>query len=169
MKQILVFLGVLGLSTTVYSQHEASTWTCRATDAQHREWSVTSTYQLTAMKRAEEACKKQSQVPLSCEALKSSCEGVVEDHEPLLKEEKHPTHATRPQAKERKIIGIRSGRGKNLWQCMALDGGTSHWVNKPQRNALQAAFAALRACRQNSALPDTCYVYVFACRQRDAD
>ncbi|MDI9818807.1 MULTISPECIES: hypothetical protein [unclassified Legionella] len=110
-------------------------WKCTAHDAEHKEWTGHSSYQLTSINRAYEACKRQSRVPESCQTSKESCEQIVDGM------------TTSP-----------------MWRCVALDESAAPWASNIYRNASDAAVAAKAYCQANSILPETCYVYLFTCR-----
>lgn len=110
-------------------------WKCTAIDAEHKEWEGHSDYQLASINKAFEACKRESQAPTSCKTSKQHCELIVNGM------------TTRP-----------------IWRCMALDEAASLWYSTTYNHAGDALLAAKAYCQANSALPDTCYVYNFNCR-----
>jgi hypothetical protein len=109
-------------------------WVCNATDGDKKTWSINHTYQRAAMGLAIDACKKQSRVPLTCKMRESNCDYFIN--------------------------GIST---KPMWQCQALDRKGEPWKGllKPERE--EAALSAKAICKENSAIPDTCYSYVFTC------
>lgn len=113
----------------------ANYWRCSAYDAQNKEWVGQSDYQLTSLNRAYEACKKQSQVPATCKTSKEDCDSIVD--------------------------GIST---RSMWRCVALDLAANAWPSNIYDQAGDAAFAAKAYCQANSSLPETCYVYLFTCR-----
>ncbi|KTD08266.1 hypothetical protein [Legionella jamestowniensis] len=114
---------------------DTSYWKCTAYDAENRSWVGHSDYQITSINRAFDACKKQSRVPATCKTSKEDCEAIVNGM------------TTRP-----------------MWRCLALDLAAVPWFSNIYENATDAAMAAKSFCQANSALPETCYVYLFTCR-----
>jgi hypothetical protein len=110
-------------------------WKCKVSDGENKDWEGHGDYQVTAINRALEGCKRESRAPSSCKSSKEACEMIVDGQ------------TTRP-----------------MWRCMALDEGGTPWYSNIYSEGLDAALAAKDYCRANSALPDTCYVYLFACR-----
>lgn len=114
---------------------EGSYWQCITHDKANKEWTARNTYQKVAINIAFAACKKESEFPSSCKAAKSGCEGFY--------------------------MGMST---KPLWRCTALDQTAEPWNSNyyPQRE--DAALAAKAYCRENSTVPDTCYINMVTCR-----
>jgi len=109
-------------------------WKCVVYDSKQTQWAATSTYRLSAINKAYEACKKQSAVPSSCKAAKENCEAYINGM------------TTRP-----------------MWQCMALDFEANPFFSNIYRKKYDAALAARAYCKENSELPDSCYINLITC------
>ena len=96
---------------------------------------VDSYYQLAAINKALDACKKQSQFPANCKVAKARCEAFVNGI------------STRP-----------------MWQCTALDQMAKVWPSKIYVHRDDAAIAAKAYCQQGSSFPDTCYINLMTCK-----
>lgn len=125
--------------THAYAQLLGTYWQCSVFDASGKEWVEQSGYQLAAINRAFDACKKQSMNPDTCKSSKADCDAFVNGH------------STRP-----------------LFQCTALDHLATPWRSNlyPQRD--DAALAAKAFCQQSGGSPDTCYVNVITCKNINA-
>ncbi|ARG97545.1 hypothetical protein [Legionella micdadei] len=124
------------LSTTVSAETlEGSFWRCTAFDGEDKEWTVDSSYEISAVNKAFEECKKQSKVPSSCKTAKEACEAFVNGK------------STRP-----------------MWRCTALDQMAKTWLSNVYTHRDDAAIAAKAYCEQNSAFPDTCYINLMTCK-----
>lgn len=126
----------LGFIAVYCSYAQAATyWQCSVYDGAGKQWMVQSSYQLAAINRAFDACKKQSQHPATCKSSKEDCDAFVNGR------------STRP-----------------LWQCTALDHTGTPWPSNlyPQRD--DAALAAKAFCQHNNGSPDTCYVNLITCK-----
>lgn len=110
-------------------------WQCTAFDTMNKHWLTTSNYQLTALNKAYENCKKESTMPQSCKVAREHCEAFISGS------------STRP-----------------MWQCTALDDLATPFMSTIYRNPDDAVLAAKAYCRQESPYPDTCYAYLFACK-----
>lgn len=110
-------------------------WTCSAHDAENREWVIYSSYEISAIHKAYEECKKQSKIPASCKVSKAACEEFVNGV------------STRP-----------------MWQCIALDRSAKEWPSNSHPDRDDAAIAAKDNCRQHSSFPDTCYINLMTCK-----
>ena len=111
-----------------------NTWSCTAKDIDKKTWSVTHMYQKPAMTIALSACKKQSRMPTSCKLKESDCELLVN--------------------------GIST---KPIWQCEALDETGVPFEGKLNPDRDTAALSAKANCKENSSVPDSCYIYPFTC------
>ena len=112
-----------------------SYWQCRAHDTQGNQWVVNNLYEQVATNKAFEACKKQSDAPTSCKALKDNCDYFSNGL------------STRP-----------------MWRCMALDLMSKIWKNDPRANRDEAALEAEAICKQHSPMPETCYINLMTCK-----
>lgn len=113
----------------------SNVWRCTAHDAANKEWIINSGYEITAINRAFDACKKESTLPSSCKTSKESCEVFVNGV------------STRP-----------------MWRCIALDQTAKEWSSNVYSQRDDAALAAKAYCRQSSSVPDTCYINLIACK-----
>ncbi|KTD25096.1 MULTISPECIES: hypothetical protein [Legionella] len=114
---------------------EGNFWRCTAFDAENKEWTVESSYEISAVNKAFDECKKQSKIPRSCKTAKESCEAFVNGK------------STRP-----------------MWRCTALDQMAKSWPSNVYTHRDDAAIAAKAYCEQNSAFPDTCYINLMTCK-----
>ncbi len=114
---------------------ESTYWKCTVSDAENRQWPGQADYQVSAINRALENCKRESKVPKTCKAAKEACEMIVNGV------------TTRP-----------------MWRCLALDQAAVPWFSNIYDHGDDAAMAAKAYCQANSTLPETCYVYLFNCR-----
>jgi hypothetical protein len=109
-------------------------WRCITVDAQNKQWIVNSSYQITALNKSFDECKKESNVPATCKVIKESCNMFIKEA---------------------------SKRAK--WQCTALDHNAVTWVATSSTNPDRAALSAKAYCRHNSAHPDSCYINLITC------
>jgi len=115
-------------------------WQCVTLDAANKQWSAQSPYQKVALNLAFAACKKESQAPATCNAAKANCDEFNE------------------------------GRSLTpMWQCTALDQFASPWPSDVYAQRYDAALAAKAFCKQKSTIPDTCYVNMVTCRNKNGD
>ncbi|WED44303.1 hypothetical protein [Legionella cardiaca] len=137
-KVLTLFLGgcfLLSQASHAATVLDINYWKCTASDTENREWYGQSDYQLTALNRAMEDCKKQSRAPSTCKTSKADCESIVNGE------------TTRA-----------------MWRCVALDLAAIPWPSNIYNHADDALLGAKAYCQANSALPETCYVYLFTCR-----
>lgn len=134
-------------------QAQDNIWRCIAYDVQNSSWEGHSNYQLRALNRASEACKKQSRFPSSCKAAKQDCEAINNNSTTST------NNAESNNNSDNTGLTIRP-----MWRCMALDEAAIPWFSNFYDQAIDAVFAAKSYCQANSALPETCYVYPFTCR-----
>lgn len=113
-------------------------WQCTSRDSQAKEWVVQSPYQRVATNKALAACKQASQLPISCRVAKEYCESYVGGV------------STQP-----------------MWVCTALDFNAKPWVSNVYSQQDDAALAALAYCKEKSAFPDSCYMDLVTCRNRN--
>lgn len=110
-------------------------WRCTTYDAENKQWAVNSSYEITAINKSYDECKKESNIPTSCKTAKEACEmflnGVTT----------HP-----------------------MWRCTALDQMAKLWPSNIHTHRDDAAIAAKAYCEQGSAFPDTCYINLMTCK-----
>ena len=114
-------------------------WQCASFDAENKEWKVKSSYELAAINKALDACKKQSKIPNSCKTARESCEVFTNGY------------STRP-----------------MWRCKALDQMAKAWPSNVYSHRDDAAIAAKAYCQQGSSFPDTCYTNLMTCKNLNA-
>lgn len=110
-------------------------WACSAQDGEERQWHAKSFYELTAINKAFEQCKKESRRPITCKAAKAYCEYYAHGA------------TTRP-----------------MWRCTALDQMAKPWISNLYAHRDDAALAAKAYCQQHSAMPDSCYINLMTCK-----
>lgn len=115
-------------------QGENNFWQCRAEDSAYNKWTATNEFKRAAANMAYDACKKQSNDPKSCKTAHEFCDFYANGM------------ITTP-----------------MWQCTALDRMAKPWVSNIYRHREDAAIAAKAYCRENSDIPDTCYVRLVGC------
>lgn len=136
------FVLLLGFSATVGAEPVAdgsNYWQCTTYDATNKQWLARSTYEKIAINVAFAACKKESTAPATCSATKNNCEQIV--------------------------LGFSI---KPMWVCTALDRMAQPWRSNLYSQRLDAALAARAYCRQNSAVPETCYINLVTCVNRNS-
>lgn len=110
-------------------------WRCMAFDNEHKEWKVNSSYELAALNKALDACKKESKLPASCKTARESCE-----------------------------VFTNGSSNRPLWRCKALDQMAKSWPSNVYSHRDDAAIAATAYCQQGSSFPDTCYTNLMTCK-----
>lgn len=130
----ICFLLMLILSTTGYAASNTNYWRCSTQDGTNREWSATNIYEKIALNFAFDRCKKESKVPNTCRTAQNNCEQFIN--------------------------GVSS---RPLWQCTALDRTAQPWRSRIYSQRDDAALAAKAFCQQKSTLPETCYVNMITC------
>lgn len=114
---------------------DGSYWTCTTRDSEKLEWTAKNAYQKVAINLAFSACKKQSKNPMTCKASIHDCEGFIQ--------------------------GVST---KPFWRCTALDEAGMPWKSIYYVQRDDAALAAKAYCKDNSAVPDTCYINLVTCK-----
>ncbi|BCA95612.1 hypothetical protein TUM19329_19730 [Legionella antarctica] len=109
-------------------------WICTTHDNANLQWSAKSTYQKAALNIAYATCKKESKTPSSCKASKADCEGFNQGM------------STRP-----------------MWKCTALDRTAVPWQSNFYAQRDDAALGARAYCKENSTIPETCYINLVTC------
>ncbi|CDZ78409.1 hypothetical protein BN59_02719 [Legionella massiliensis] len=110
-------------------------WRCSTSDAEQKEWTVDSSYEISAINKSYDDCKKLSNVPTSCKSSKEACEMFLNGL------------TTRP-----------------MWRCTALDQMAKVWASNIYKHRDDAAIAAKAFCQQGSSFPDTCYINLMTCK-----
>lgn len=116
-----------------------SNWQCIAHDKTNKEWSASGSFQRSAINKAFEDCKKESQYPTTCKTSNSACESSVN--------------------------GISTSP---MWRCTAIDQLATKWTGNLYSHPDDAALGAKAYCQDRSVLPETCYVYLFMCKNMTA-
>lgn len=111
-------------------------WQCHTNDINNHSWLAKNTYQKIALNLAYATCKRESTAPLSCKTSINNCE---EFHN-----------------------GVSV---KILWQCTALDQAGERWRSTQYATSEDAALAAKDYCKDQSTVPDTCYINMINCTQ----
>ena len=114
--------------------NDTAYWQCTAYDQDNQQWSSKHEYERMAINQALAACKNESHKPSACTVAHEACEFFV-----------HGV-STRPS-----------------WQCTALDKDAKPWASNPYPQRDDAAIAAKAYCKERSASPDSCYVYLLTC------
>ncbi len=117
---------------------ESNYWQCTVIDDDNNQWTEKNLYQPPAANKAFDACKKQSQKPASCRFNDDTCESFI--------------HGLSTRA---------------AWQCTAFDSSATSWSSGPFTQQDDAVFAAKAKCKENSQLPETCYVNLLTCKNRN--
>lgn len=110
-------------------------WQCSARDSAENQWLIKDTYQRVASSKAFDACKKQSNAPMTCRSPRNHCEYFVNGI------------TTRP-----------------MWRCTALDWDALPWKGNVNSSQDDAALDAKDYCKEGSRLPDTCYINLLTCK-----
>ena len=139
-KNKLICLGLYCLSAINIAQAaKIEIWECVAKDGNNKQWVAQSNYQRNADIRALEFCKRESNVPATCQTLDSDCDFLINGR------------STRP-----------------LWHCVALDFTATPWNGNPSRDRTNAALSAKDICRTQSKVPDSCYINMLTCTNLNA-
>ena len=112
----------------------ADSWTCHAEDSTNKQWAGAGSFERVATNKAIEDCKKQSEFPATCKTSKESCEAFINGA------------TTRP-----------------MWRCTALDQFSKVWRSAIYTHRDDAALGAKDYCKENSSMPDTCYINLMMC------
>jgi hypothetical protein len=118
---------------------ELNYWRCIAHDDENKEWIAKSSFELAAINKAYDACKKQSNIPSSCKTAKETCEVFMNGV------------STRP-----------------MWRCTAFDQMAKSWPSNTYTHRDDAAIAAKAYCEQGSAFPDTCFINLMTCKNMNS-
>jgi hypothetical protein len=131
------FLLLFTLSTQGFADG-GSYWQCVTHDSANKQWTAQNNYKKVALNYSFSACKKQSNVPKTCKATPSNCEQFIQG------------------------VSIR-----RMWRCLALDREANPWHSDLYSQRYDAALAARAYCQQKSSVPDTCYVNLVTCSERN--
>lgn len=143
-KKGIVFITLMILSGQALTANDAmkgnnSYWLCKAYDSDNNQWIAKSPYKRMALNSAYGDCKKESNVPQSCQAANEHCEDIIKGVV------NHPK-----------------------WQCTALDQMANTWVGDTYTSRDQAVTGAKAYCEKHSAMPDSCYVNLLTCKNLQA-
>lgn len=111
-------------------------WRCTAQDAHQHTWVIQHEYLKMALNQAIELCKKTSPAPKTCIADEQTC-SIFTPNQP---------HRT-------------------LWECTALDDNGRSWTSKGRHQRDEAATTAESYCKQQSKIPETCYINLITCKK----
>lgn len=115
-----------------------SYWICKTHDANDLEWTVKNGYKKIAINLAFDACKKQSKSPATCKTSNNDCDEF------------------------RNGVSI-----KPQWTCTALEKGSGYWRSNYYTHREDAAIAAKDYCKTQSSIPETCYVNLIGCTNKN--
>jgi hypothetical protein len=132
---ILAFIVGSSLAASENGLASGNYWRCTTSDAANKEWNADSTYEISAINKSFDDCKKQSGNPSTCKASKETCEMFLNGA------------STRP-----------------MWRCTALDQMAKLWPSNIYSHRDDAAIAAKAYCQQGSSFPDTCYINLMTCK-----
>lgn len=110
-------------------------WQCIAVDANNNLWSIYNKYEIAALNKALDKCKKESKEPLTCKISRNSCEIFIN--------------------------GISTSQ---IWLCRAFDAKATAWPSSNHKILEHAALDAVNYCKEHSQIPETCYINVNNCR-----
>lgn len=130
-------LTLLLICSSLNAQQDAL-WQCTTYDDTGKPWVIRSEYSRMAMNKAFDACKKESTIPASCKTSAQDCEVFVNGL------------STRP-----------------MWRCTALDRSGAPWISNAYQNRDDAALAARAYCKEQSSIPETCYMNTITCQNRN--
>ncbi|ARB91130.1 hypothetical protein [Legionella longbeachae] len=136
------FLILWGSSTSCFAvpvDLNGDYWQCTTHDATNTFWTSKSTYQKIALNFSYAKCKKNSKIPASCRTSKANCENFIAGVNVMPK-----------------------------WECTAFDKEAFVWTSNRYRHREDAALAALAYCKQKSPIPDTCYINLISCMNKQA-
>lgn len=131
---IIIFLGASSLSFAESIDLNGNYWQCSSHDATNTSWKAKSVYQKIALNFSFAACKKNSQSPASCHTSKANCKQFISG------------------------VSITP-----IWQCTAFDRDANAWKSNHYPHREDAALAAKAYCKQKSSIPDTCYINLITC------
>lgn len=137
----LYFLALLSYSLPIFAEpidKDSTYWKCSTIDATHTVWTSESIYQKIALNIAYAMCKKKSQAPTTCKTSRTNCEKFVQ--------------------------------GMNvtpIWQCTAFDREALIWKSNFYSIREDAALGAQAYCKQKSPVPDTCYINMLTCTNKN--
>lgn len=132
---ILILSGLLITSYCIAKPINGGYWQCTTKDRTSKQWTITNAYQKIALNLSYEACKKESHSPESCTTSLNDCEGFQ--------------------------LGMSTSP---YWRCTALDRTAGVWQSNYYRVREDAALAAEAYCKNNSTVPDTCYINMVTCK-----
>lgn len=128
------YIAVLMLLCSGMGHAAKDYWQCTTHDIDNNLWIAKSGFQKVAINVGYDSCKKQSKNPTTCKTAKTACEFFLQGV------------STRP-----------------LWRCTALDRTAVAWKSNYYSDRTDAAFAAKAYCKDNSTVPETCYINMVTC------
>ncbi|KTC65661.1 Uncharacterised protein (plasmid) [Legionella adelaidensis] len=135
----LFFVNSLPLYAQVTILHPKNTyWECNAYDQDDNLWIAQSSYERSSINKALDTCKKMSKNPGTCKVAKENCFAVVNGVD------------TRP-----------------MWQCTAFDQMAKEWKSAYYTKRDDAALGAKAFCQDHSGMPDTCYINLMTCSNKN--
>lgn len=122
----------------VILQTKNTYWECNAFDQDDNLWIAQSSFERGAINKSLDACKKMSKNPQTCKVAKENCFAKVNGI------------STRP-----------------MWQCVALDQMAKHFKSAYYTKRDDAALGAKAFCQEHSGMPDSCYVNLMTCENKN--
>ncbi len=114
-------------------------WLCKTHDETNTFWSAKNIYQKIALNFSYAQCKRNSRLPATCRTSKANCEKFV--------------------------AGVNI---MPMWECTAFDRAAFAWTSNRYPHREDAALAAKAYCKQKSPIPDTCYINLITCMNKQA-
>lgn len=135
---VLLFIMNSAIGQAASIIDENNYWQCTTNDAANKQWISKSNYKKIALNRSFSDCKKFSQSPMTCTVAQSTCEQFIQG------------------------VSIQP-----MWRCTALDRQAQIWRSALYSQRYDAALAAKAYCRQRSLVPETCYINLVTCTERN--
>lgn len=114
-------------------------WQCKSNDATDTYWESKNIYQKIALNFSFAKCKKNSKVPATCKTSVANC--------------------------ARFVAGVNV---MPMWECTAFDKEAFAWTSNQYPHREDAALAAQAYCKQKSPIPETCYINLITCLNKQA-
>lgn len=139
----LITTALILISITGLNFASSNEWHCLIIDSDNKPYEASSDYKQTALNRAFEACKKNSQDPATCKLAQSRCVGGNQ------------------------VNG--SPDIQQVWRCSALDNQAVLWKAESSAGPDRALLRAKARCMRESPVPLTCYAYHMFCKNITKD